>query len=76
MDAHQLCAVSARSARSRSGSGADFALARSIQDVKPWQLADVEQARRYVFRDITLAEGYRSLMAVPIPSPDLIRGIT
>ena len=52
------------------------AIAKSIQDVKPWQIADVEQAHRYVFRNITLAEGYRALMAVPIPSPDIIRGIT
>jgi len=52
------------------------AIARSIQDVKPWQIADVDAARRYVFRDMTLAEGYRALMAVPIPSPDVIRGIT
>jgi len=52
------------------------AIARSIQDVKPWQIADVEAAHRYVFRDITLAEGYRALMTVPIPSPDVIRGIT
>ena len=52
------------------------AIARSIQDVKPWQIADVEAAHRYVFRDLTLAEGYRALMAVPIPSTDVIRGIT
>ncbi len=52
------------------------AVAKSIQDVKPWQIADVEAARRYVFRELTLAEGYRSLMAVPIPSDDVIRGIT
>jgi len=52
------------------------AVAKSIQDVKPWQIADVDTARRYVFRDLTLAEGYRALMAVPIPSDDVIRGIT
>jgi signal transduction histidine kinase len=52
------------------------AIAKSIQDVKPWQIADIERAERYVFRAITLAEGYRALMAVPIPSPDVIRGIT
>ncbi|MBI3636093.1 MAG: GAF domain-containing protein [Candidatus Rokubacteria bacterium] len=51
------------------------ALAKSIQDIKPWQIADVEAARRYVFREVTLVEGYRSLMAVPIPSPDVTRGI-
>jgi signal transduction histidine kinase len=52
------------------------AVAKSIQDVKPWQIADIETAARYVFRDVTLAEGYRALMAVPIPSDDVIRGIT
>jgi GAF domain-containing protein len=52
------------------------AVAKSIQDVKPWQIADVETARRYVFRELTLAEGYRALMAVPIPSDDVVRGIT
>jgi len=51
------------------------AVARAIQHVKPWQIPDVDQAHRYVFREIMLAEGYRSLMAVPIPSPDIIRGI-
>jgi signal transduction histidine kinase len=51
------------------------AVARSIQHVKPWQIPDVDKATRYIFRDAMLAEGYRSLIAVPIPSPDIIRGI-
>jgi signal transduction histidine kinase len=51
------------------------AVAQSIKQVKPWQIPDVEQAHRYMFREAMLAEGYRSLMAVPIPSPDVIRGI-
>jgi signal transduction histidine kinase len=51
------------------------AVARSIQHLKPWQIPDVDKATRYIFREAMLAEGYRSLMAVPIPSPDIIRGI-
>jgi signal transduction histidine kinase len=51
------------------------AVARSIRQTKPWQIPDVETAHQYMFREAMLAEGYRGLMAVPIPSPDVIRGI-
>jgi signal transduction histidine kinase len=51
-------------------------LQRAVESGQPFQVPDVERAREYLFRDLTLREGYRSLIAAPIPGRNVTRGIT
>ena len=49
---------------------------RAIETGLPFQIPDIDTARDYIFRDVTLQEGYRALLAAPIPGENVTRGIT
>jgi signal transduction histidine kinase/DNA-binding response OmpR family regulator len=49
-------------------------LRRAAETGTPFQI-DVPAARGFVFRDLTLAEGFQAILAVPIPGQNLTRGI-
>jgi signal transduction histidine kinase len=49
-------------------------LRRATETGEPFQIADVEAAERFFFRAITLSEGFRALLAAPMPSVDAARG--
>ncbi|HXH82600.1 MAG TPA: ATP-binding protein [Candidatus Tectomicrobia bacterium] len=48
---------------------------RATETGQPFQIADVERAAEYIFRQETLAAGFRSLLAAPIPSRTITRGV-
>jgi signal transduction histidine kinase len=48
---------------------------RAVESGKPWQIPDVDTAHDWVFRDLTLAAGFHSLLAAPIPGPNITRGV-
>jgi signal transduction histidine kinase len=52
------------------------AIRRAVDSGQPFQIPDVERATEYLFREITLGEGFRALMAAPIPGRNVTRGIT
>jgi PAS domain S-box-containing protein len=49
-------------------------LRRAVETGQPFQIPDIERAHDYIFRQLTLEEGYRALLAVPIAGGDVTRG--
>jgi signal transduction histidine kinase len=49
---------------------------RAAESGQPFQIPDVEAAHGYVFREVTLAEGFRAMLAAPIPGRSITRGVT
>jgi len=69
-----------------SGEFVDSILARSVgadhgtiqeatQTGEPVQIPDIERAQDYLFRDLFLAEGLRSVLTVPMSGDEVVRGI-
>jgi signal transduction histidine kinase len=52
------------------------AIQRAVETGQPFQIPDIDASRNYVFRDVTLQEGYHALLAAPIPGERITRGIT
>ena len=50
-------------------------LRRAYESGQPFQIADFELAPNFVVRDISLKEGYRALIAAPIPGQNINRGV-
>ena len=42
---------------------------------RPFQIPDIETAKRFLIRDVTLKEGFRALMSAPIPGERVTRGV-
>jgi signal transduction histidine kinase len=49
-------------------------LRRATEAGEPFQIPDVAAAERFVFREVTLQEGFRALLAAPFPSAGRTRG--
>jgi signal transduction histidine kinase len=52
------------------------AIQRAVETGEPFQIPDIDASRNYVFRDVTLEEGFHALLAAPIPGENITRGIT
>jgi signal transduction histidine kinase len=52
------------------------AIQRAVDTGQPFQIPNIDASRNYVFRDVTLQEGYHALLAAPIPGESITRGIT
>lgn len=42
---------------------------------RPFQIPDIDLAKRFLIRDVTLREGYRALLSAPIPGESVTRGV-
>jgi signal transduction histidine kinase len=52
------------------------AIRRATDTGQPFQISEIDQAREYVFREVTLRAGFHALLAAPIPAQNITRGIT
>jgi signal transduction histidine kinase len=72
---HGLSAEFVDSVLSRSVGVDQGTIQQATQTGEAVQIADVEQADGYPFRDLFLAEGLRSVLTVPMSGDDVVRGI-
>jgi signal transduction histidine kinase len=72
---HGLSAEFVDSVLSRSVGVDQGTIREATQTGEAVQIADVEQAHAYPFRDLFLAEGLRSVLTVPMSGDDVARGI-
>jgi signal transduction histidine kinase len=73
---HNLSAGFLEGIRATSIDPVGGVIRRASETGRPFQIPDVERATAYIFRTLTLQEGFRSMLAAPIPGRNTARGIT